>query len=49
MNEKRALYFDADAHEVWLCERDGNLRFYATPGQQIDASRLCPGFPQKVA
>jgi len=49
MNEKRALYFEAGAQEVWICGLDGNLRFYAAPGQQVDASHLCPGFPQEVA
>ena len=49
IKEKLALYFAAGAQEVWICGLDGNLRFYAAPGQQVDASRLCPGFPQEVA
>ena len=27
MEEKMALYFEAGAHEVWICGLDGNLRF----------------------
>ena len=48
MNEKRALYFEPGAQEVWICALDGNLRFYAAPGQQVDASRLCPLFPGQL-
>jgi len=48
MKEKRALYFEAGAQEVWICELNGKLRFYDAPGHQMDASRLCPGFPKEV-
>ena len=43
MNEKRALYFEAGAHEVWICDLDGKMEFY-TP-DLAEASRLCPLFP----
>jgi Uma2 family endonuclease len=43
MNEKRALYFEAGAHEVWICRRDGKMEFY-TP-DLAGSSRLCPLFP----
>jgi Uma2 family endonuclease len=43
MNEKRALYFEAGAHEVWICGLDGKMEFY-TP----DLSRLCPLFPGQL-
>jgi Uma2 family endonuclease len=46
IQEKRALYFEAGAQEVWICGLDGRLRFYLAPGHEADASRLCPGFPQ---
>jgi Uma2 family endonuclease len=49
IEEKRALYFEAGAQEVWTCSLDGKLRFQVAPDQQVDASRLCPGFPQEVA
>jgi Uma2 family endonuclease len=43
MTEKRALYFEAGAREVWFCGLDGTLEFY-TP-ELSAASRLCPQFP----
>ena len=46
MEEKRALYFEAGAHEVWICGRDGKLEFY-TPDLSA-ASRLCPLFPGQL-
>jgi Uma2 family endonuclease len=46
MKEKRALYFAAGAHEVWLCGRDGKMEFY-TPDLAA-ASRLCPLFPGQL-
>jgi Uma2 family endonuclease len=46
MTEKRTLYFDAGAREVWLCGLDGKLEFY-TP-ELSAASRLCPQFPDHV-
>src|SRR5271157_1630677 len=49
IQEKQPLYFEAGAQEVWICGLDGNLRFYVAPGQQVDASRRCPSFPQEVA
>jgi hypothetical protein len=49
IKEKQALYFEAGAQEVWTCGLDGKLRFYVAAGRDVDASRLCPGFPQEVA
>ena len=46
MEEKRALYFEAGAHEVWLCGLDGKMEFY-TP-ELAAASRLCPAFPSQL-
>ena len=47
MAEKRALYLDEDAQEVWLCAPDGTLTFYDASGR-LDASALMPSFPAKV-
>jgi len=49
MKEKMALYFDADAREVWLCGRNGAMSFFSpgAPGP-APASELCPRFPQQV-
>jgi len=47
--EKVALYFDAGAREVWLCDPAGDLKFLAAPsGAPLEASRLCPSFPRRV-
>lgn len=49
MQEKVALYFDAGAVEVWLCDLTGAMRFLAaTGGPPLERSRLCPAFPQQV-
>jgi hypothetical protein len=47
MAEKAALYFDAGAREVWLCEPDGTMRFHA-PSGPLERSVLCPGFPVRI-
>jgi Uma2 family endonuclease len=47
MTEKRALYFEADAMEVWLCEPDGQMRFYCR-GELSASSALCSGFPKQI-
>jgi Uma2 family endonuclease len=50
IEEKRRLYFEAGAKEVWICERDGRLRFFlaATPAKAATASALCPKMPSRV-
>lgn len=48
MQEKAALYFDAGATEVWLCDDDGSLRFFTAPGQQVAQSPLAPDFPNSI-
>lgn len=50
MAHKKALYFDAGAQEVWLCEEDGNMCFYAKedPDDGMAQSALCPEFPKVV-
>ena len=48
MSEKMALYFDAGATEVWLCDDDGTLRFFTAPDEQAKNSLLAPEFPQSV-
>ncbi|BCU76637.1 Uma2 family endonuclease [Luteolibacter sp. LG18] len=47
MEEKKALYFDANASEVWFCEEDGSMVFHTAAGQVAD-SPLCPGFPPRI-
>lgn len=47
IDEKRQLYFDAGAREVWLCAEDGQLSFF-TATSAILTSSLCPEFPPAV-
>ncbi|HEY3897067.1 MAG TPA: Uma2 family endonuclease [Chthoniobacter sp.] len=50
IEEKRRLYFEAGASEVWLCERDGRMRFFqkANPSRAARQSPLCPEMPGKI-
>jgi hypothetical protein len=48
IEEKRVLYFESGAQEVWTCSLHGQLTFYLASGQQVDASSLCPAFPKEV-
>ncbi len=47
LNEKKALYFEAGAQEVWFCDTFGNMTFYTTEGETA-ASAMCPDFPRTV-
>jgi len=47
MIEKRRLYFEAGAEEVWLCDIDGRMRFFA-PSGEVTTSRRAPSFPDRV-
>jgi ADP-ribosyl-[dinitrogen reductase] hydrolase len=46
MEEKRTLYFEAGAQEVWICRHDGKMEFYTA--DHSAASRLCPIFPGQL-
>lgn len=47
IEEKKSLYLDAGAHEVWICEIDGRMKFFS-PAGPIPASLLCPDFPERL-
>ena len=47
MQTKRALYFEAGADEVWLCDREGALSFYTADGL-LESSHRVPSFPAHV-
>jgi Uma2 family endonuclease len=50
IREKRALYFDAGAREVWICARTGAVSlFISNATRPARASEICPEFPRKVA
>lgn len=48
ITEKRNLYFEAGAQEVWLCDKDGVMTFYIAPETIVPRSRLCPEFPTRI-
>lgn len=48
INEKRHLYFEAGAQEVWICDRDGGITFYTAPETVAARSLLCPEFPTRI-
>ncbi len=50
MSAKKALYFEAGAEEVWLCDRKGRMFFFLEdrPETAVAASKLCPAFPKKL-
>jgi Uma2 family endonuclease len=46
---KMQLYFAAGAKEVWLCDEDGKMEFFASDATgAVMESELCPGFPVMV-
>ena len=47
LNEKKALYFEAGAKEVWFCDRMGKISFY-TPAGRVATSPMCPKFPARI-
>jgi Uma2 family endonuclease len=49
IDEKRALYFNAGATEVWICDLDGSMSFFGGRGHlQSSTSVLCPAFPRRI-
>lgn len=48
LDERRRLFFERGASEVWFCDAEGNLEFFA-PAGRIPKSALCPKFPARLA
>ena len=48
MEEKRRLYFEHGAREVWLCDEDGEMTFYMAVVESVARSRLMPEFPLNI-
>jgi Uma2 family endonuclease len=46
--EKAALYFEAGAKEVWICDTLGNIEVFNARSNRIVASRICPDFPLQI-
>jgi Uma2 family endonuclease len=47
MDEKRRLYLDAGAEEVWICDEEGRIAFYDEAGQRSSSNRA-PSFPSQI-
>ena len=47
MKQKRKLYFEQGAAEVWLCDEYGSLKFYNAAGL-LEQSVMFPDFPKKI-
>ena len=45
--EKRRLYLEEGAEEVWTCAEDGTMSFYDESGE-IERSAVIPQFPKEV-
>jgi hypothetical protein len=49
LEEKRSLYFDAGAHEVWVCSLAGIMTFRSAQAARPQRrSGLCPEFPRQI-
>jgi Uma2 family endonuclease len=47
--EKKALYFEEGAAEVWICERDGTMQFFHGPDEEPRGhSERLPDFPTRI-
>ena len=44
---KRLLYFEAGAREFWLCDENGNVRFF-NPGGELNRSEFFGEFPGHI-
>ena len=47
MAEKRQLYFEQGAQEVWICRQNGEMSFYNATAE-LPTSELVPQFPHKI-
>ena len=47
IDQKRALYFESGAREVWICGLQGEIKFYDPTGL-LERSAICPEFPDKI-
>lgn len=47
MSEKRKLYFERGAREVWICRENGRVEFYSHKGE-IEKSIVFPQFPKEI-
>ncbi|AFZ58300.1 Uma2 family endonuclease [Anabaena cylindrica FACHB-243] len=48
MEFKKKLYFEAQAIEVWLCNEQGEIKFYNEQHGELPQSLLVPDFPKQI-
>ena len=48
IDQKKHLYFEAGAKEIWLCSEDGQMHFYLSADELAPASQVFPDFPQLI-
>lgn len=46
IREKRELYFEAGAEEVWVADEDGEVRFFGE--EEMERSEIAPEFPDQL-
>lgn len=51
IEQKKQLYFEAGAQEIWICDLKGKMFFFLAEKPETAAkhSRLCPKMPRTVA
>ena len=49
IEEKKVLYFEGGALEVWICDQRGKMSFFGPGGTLPRKSRLCPAFPSQLS
>ena len=47
MKRKMTLFFEKGAREFWLCDDDGNMRFF-NPSGELERSALFGEFPKRI-
>ena len=47
IEEKKGLYFEKGAREVWLCDREGTIEYFGKEGK-LGKSDFFPTFPKRI-
>lgn len=47
MKDKRELYFESGAQEVWTCDEQGAMRFFNAK-RELKRSKMFPNFPERI-
>ncbi len=50
IEEKKRLHFEAGAEEVWICDKNGAMRYFLReePNRPCEHSARCPEYPDQV-